>query len=290
MNNYQAKLGSGCKPHRARKLNNIEREDKPMTTGAKDKDLELKREDFVIGWNDSDCPEPCKLCGRTQGQERGLRLLERRSLTSVCWECGAKYAPELTQALKEHYDAAWKRSWTCLDEQKTAELWARSEPRYIVLVIAPHYKGYTNVYFGLFHHKDMTDAEIAPLVVLTKGRTLKDLGCPRSYVEQTFSKTEVRQLHRYFSHRTNLKFEVRRAEPPDNHLAGWGTSQVGGFYSFDKVEGYPLPFKVRGYYNPHPYYEEQESADIASPLEPIAQATEEDDPCFILWRQRLMLG
>jgi len=144
-----------------------------------------------------------------------------------------------------------ERQNTCIDEQKTAELWAKSEPRYYVDLVTIRYPSYKEVTFDLFH-TEMSDEEICRLVVFADGRTIDDLTYPRSHVEQTFSKAEVRQLYEYFSqHYEGDRLKVKRAGPPDNNCMGYGSYPVGGgddFYMFDKAENYSLPFKVWGYF------------------------------------------
>ncbi len=158
-----------------------------------------------------------------------------------------------------------RREDTCLDEQKTAELWAKSEPRYYVDLVTIRYPGYKEVTFGLFH-REMSDEEICRLVVFADGRTIDDLTYPRSHVEQTFSKAEVRQLYEYFSqHYEGDRLKVKRAGPPDNNCMGFGAYPVGGgtdFYTFSDADDYSLPFKVWG------YFDLRVRAAIASPGSP----------------------
>jgi len=149
-------------------------------------------------------------------------------------------------------DAQDNRRETALDEGATAELWAKSEPRYYADLVTIRYPGYKEVTFGLFH-TGMSNEELAPLVVLAPGRTIDDVAhwYTASAIEQTFSKAEVRQLYEYFSqHYEGDRLKVKRAGPPDNHCIGYGAYPVGGgtdFYAFSEEEGYSLPFGVWGF-------------------------------------------
>jgi hypothetical protein len=105
---------------------------------------------------------------------------------------------------------------SALDERATDELWAKSEPRYYVYLTITNIWGYKKLTFNLFH-TEMPDEEVSHLVVLAPSRTLEDTRYPRSHVEQTFSKSELRQLY--------------------------------GFQMFDHDPEYSLPFKVWGYYS-----------------------------------------
>lgn len=151
-------------------------------------------------------------------------------------------------------DAQDNRQETALDEAQTAYLWDKSEPRYWVTVIISEFDGYQNVDFHLFH-TEMSNEELAPLVVLVPGRSIDDVAhwYTRSVIEQTFSKDEVRQLHAYFSQFHDMRLKAKRAHPPDNHSIGYGAYPVGGhgndFYTFCEVPGYSLPFKVWGYFD-----------------------------------------
>jgi len=135
-----------------------------------------------------------------------------------------------------------------IDEAKTAELWERLEPRYYVDLITNRYPGYKEVEFNLFHceipeeearHFTVGSNHLDPYVV--------------SHIEQTFSKDEVRQLHRYFSeHYKPDRLKAQRAGPPSNNCIGFGAYPVGGltdFYSFSEVDDYSLPFKVWGFFD-----------------------------------------
>jgi len=142
---------------------------------------------------------------------------------------------------------------TALDERATAELWDRSEPRYYVTVIASEFDKCQNVHFYLFH-TEMSNEELAPLVVLAPGRTIDDVAnwYTASVIEQTFSKAEVRQLHAYFSQFGGMRLKAKRVQPPDNHCIGYGAYPVGGgtdFYTFSEADDYSLPFKVWGFFD-----------------------------------------
>ncbi|NVM21738.1 MAG: hypothetical protein HWN68_08160 [Desulfobacterales bacterium] len=150
-------------------------------------------------------------------------------------------------------DAQDNRRETALDETKTAELWAKSEPRYWVTVIISEFEGYRNVDFDLFH-TEMSNEELSRLVVLGPGRSIDDVAnwYTASVIEQTFSKAEVKQLHAYFSQWCSVRLKARRASPPTNDGIGYGAIPVGGgtdFYTFCEVPDYSLPFKVWGYFD-----------------------------------------
>lgn len=157
---------------------------------------------------------------------------------------------DVTHAMK---DARDNRQETALDETRTAVLWDKSEPRYWVTVINSEFDGYRNVDFHLFH-TEMSNEELAPLVVLAPGRSIDDVAhwYTASAIEQTFSKAEVKQLYAHFKQRGNVRLKARRASPPTNDSMGYGAYPVGGgndFYTFSEVPGYSLPFKVWGYFD-----------------------------------------
>lgn len=150
-------------------------------------------------------------------------------------------------------DAQDNRRETALDEVKTADLWAMSEPRYWVTVINSEFDGYQNVDFDLFH-TEMSNEELARLVVLAPGRSIDDVAhwYTASAIEQSFSKAEVKQLCAYFKQWGNVRLKACRASPPTNDSMGYGAYAVGGgndFYMFSEVPGYSLPFKVWGYFD-----------------------------------------
>lgn len=150
-------------------------------------------------------------------------------------------------------DARDNRQETALDEAQTADLWDKSEPRYWVTVIILKFDGYQNVDFHLFH-TEMSNEELAPLVMLAPGRSIDDVAhwYTASAIEQTFSKAEVKQLYAYFKQWDIVRLKASRAQPPDNHCMGYGAYPVGGgndFYTFSEVPGYSLPFKVWGYFD-----------------------------------------
>ncbi len=237
-----------------------------MTTETRYSEPNMDRTEFAIKYNNCTVHEPCAICGEDIHPGVGPQLFKKDTWASVCLGCGRKYAPELVEALIKYWnlseydtwnpkkqaesDAAHHRQDTCLDEQKIAELWAKSEPRYYVDLVTTRYPGYKEVSFDLFH-TEMTDEEICQLVVFAKDRTIDDLTYPRSHVEETFSKAEVRQLYDYFAtHYEGDRLKVKRAGPPSNDCMGYGAYPVGGgtdFYEFDRVEGYSLPFKISGY-------------------------------------------
>jgi hypothetical protein len=140
---------------------------------------------------------------------------------------------------------------SALDERATDELWAKSEPRYYVYLTITNIWGYKKLTFNLFH-TEMPDEEVSHLVVLAPSRTLEDTRYPRSHVEQTFSKSELRQLYGYWHQYDNTRLRARRAKPPGNNSMGSGAQPVGGrddFQMFDHDPEYSLPFKVWGYYS-----------------------------------------
>ena len=150
-------------------------------------------------------------------------------------------------------DAQDNRQETALDEAQTADLWDKSEPRYWVTVIISKFDGYQNVDFHLFH-TEMSNEELARLVVLAPGRSVDDVAhwYTASAIEQTFSKAEVKQLYAYFKQRGNVLLKARRANSPTNDSMGVGAIPVGGgngFYTFSEADDYSLPFKVWGYFD-----------------------------------------
>lgn len=126
------------------------------------------------------------------------------------------------------------------------------QDRYYVYLETEEYRGYKDVHFMLFR-VDMPEELIASL--------LKPLGLdPKSeeniyipsLVEQTFSLKHVTRLIDYFGNWDRTKIIVRLADKPSSHRVGVGAIPVGGmedFYMFSDMEGYPLNFKVWGYYN-----------------------------------------
>ena len=192
----------------------------------------------------------------------------------AAWGCdGAQYFPDV-EALFEYIpgseleaadilqniaremesEARSQRGNTALNEGKTDELWAKSEPRYYASLVTPGYKGWQDVEFHLFH-TEMSEAEMSELVVLAPNRTIEDVSkwYTGTAIEQTFSRAEVLQLYDYF--KVNYEgdcLKLKRAHAPGNHCMGYGAYAVGGgddFYMFDHVENYSLPFKVWGYFN-----------------------------------------
>jgi hypothetical protein len=158
--------------------------------------------------------------------------------------------PDVIHAMKDAQD---NRRETALDEAKTADLWDKSEPRYWVTLIADEFDGYSEVPFTLFH-TEMSNEELAPLVVLAPGRGIDNVAhwYTASAIEQTFSKAEVKQLYAYFKQRGNVRLRARRAYSPTNSSMGVGATPVGGgndFYTFSEEPGYSLPFKVWGYFD-----------------------------------------
>jgi len=150
-------------------------------------------------------------------------------------------------------DAQDNRQETALDEVKAADLWDKSEPRYWVTLIADEFDGYSEVPFTLFH-TEMSNEELARLVVLAPGRSIDDVAhwYTASAIEQTFSKAEAKQLYAYFKQRGNVRLRARRAYSPTNNSMGVGATPVGGgndFYTFSEEPGYSLPFKVWGYFD-----------------------------------------
>lgn len=153
-----------------------------------------------------------------------------------------------------------EKSWTALDEAKTAELWAKAEPRYVVSLTIDEISGFRDVIVGLFHScGSMSDKEMASLVVLAPDRVIENVShwYTGTAIEDTFSKVEVSQLHAYFKQLPDVhRIRVRRANPPDNHMMGYGAIPAGGlqdFLSFYKDPDYPLVFKVEGYYDLREY-------------------------------------
>lgn len=140
-----------------------------------------------------------------------------------------------------------------LDESRTAELWAKAEPRYIVHVTTSqpllHCK---KPHFKLFHSQ-MRDTDTISLVVLAPGNTIKDLrnSYTQSAIDQTFSKAEVKLIHDYFKKTFgDIRFQVIVAKnAPSNNCMGYGAECAGGgweFETFYELPGYSLPFKIEG--------------------------------------------
>ncbi len=48
---------------------------------------------------------PCAICGGSVDQERGPALFLASSYDRVCWSCGERFAPEMTDMLK-----AWRKT------------------------------------------------------------------------------------------------------------------------------------------------------------------------------------
>lgn len=186
----------------------------------------------------------------TNGLEHGTYAGKLRRAICAALENNPNWADGIITAEDEHQN----RLETALDEAATAELWAKSEPRYYVDLVTIRYPGYKEVTFDLFH-TEMSDEELAPLVVLAPGRTIDDVAhwYTASAIEQTFSKAEVRQLYEYFSqHYEGDRLKVKRAGPPDNNCMGVGAYPVGGgtdFYGFSKAADYSLPFGVWGFFD-----------------------------------------
>ncbi|MFP3976025.1 MAG: hypothetical protein ACOC6S_03745 [Chloroflexota bacterium] len=154
-----------------------------------------------------------------------------------------------------------ERRETALDEAKTADLWAKSEPRYWVTVIAFDFKGYPEVPIELFHRR-MSREELAALVVLAPGRTIEDLSnwYPATAVEETFSRDEIKELNAYFKQRGGTRLKIRRAVPPTNDSMGAGAIPAGGcddVFIFSEEPGYSLPFEVWGYFDHRPLLEQK---------------------------------
>jgi len=135
-----------------------------------------------------------------------------------------------------------------IDEAKTAKLWAQSEPRYYINLITNRFPGYKEVVFHLFH-RYMPEEEARHFTV---GSNHLD-PYVASYIEEAFSKEELRQLHKYFSEYYEPdRLRARVADPPDNHVIGYGAYPVGGgtdFYGFSEADDYSLPFKVWGFFD-----------------------------------------
>lgn len=167
-------------------------------------------------------------------------------------------------------DAQDNRRETALDEAQTADLWDKSEPRYWVTAIISEFDEYQNVDFHLFH-TEMSNEELARLVVLAPGRIIDDVAhwYTASAIEQTFSKAEVKQLYAYFKQRGNVRLKARRAYSPTNDSMGYGAYPVGGgndFYTFSEEPGYSLPFKVWGYFDLRHRGRESDSDDASFEL------------------------
>ncbi len=232
-----------------------------METKCKGVKRGLDKTMFAIKMNNCAVHEPCAVCGEDIHPGVGPQLFEKDSWDSVCLDCGRKYAPELVEALIKYWnmseydtwnpkkqgesDAAADRRNTCLDEPKTAELWAISRPRYYAHLVSEERT------FYLFHD-GMPDDEICQLVVFGEGRTIDDLTYPRSAIEQTFTRAEVMAMRQYFkADYPDFRLKLTRAGPPDNNCMGYGDYAVGGrddFWMFPKSESYNLPFKVWGYF------------------------------------------
>jgi len=198
------------------------------------------------------------------------------SITHIITDCGgSSYANRLQSAIwlvlvnnpgwpdviHAMNDAQDDRRQTALDEAKTADLWDNSEPRYFIWVVESNFEGYPEVSFALFH-PEMTAEDLRPLVILAPGRTMDDVThyYTASYIEQTFSKAEVKHLYAYFRARGGARLKVCRAHAPTNDVMGVGAIPVGGgndFYMFSEEAGYSLPFKVWGYFDLKPLWEQK---------------------------------
>jgi hypothetical protein len=126
------------------------------------------------------------------------------------------------------------------------------QDRYCVYLKAKEYRGYKDVAFFLCRI-DMPEVLIANLVK-PLGIDLKseeNIYIP-SLVEQTFSLKHVTKLIDYFSTWDRTSIIVRLADKPSPGVIGVRAIPVGGlqdFYMFSNAEGYPLDFKVWGYYD-----------------------------------------
>jgi hypothetical protein len=58
--------------------------------------------DFSIKYNNAASNDPCEICGARTDPEVGPELFMRESWALVCYECGEKYAPELTGLLLDY--------------------------------------------------------------------------------------------------------------------------------------------------------------------------------------------
>jgi hypothetical protein len=130
-----------------------------------------------------------------------------------------------------------------------AEKW---QDRYYVTLKGEEYRGYKDVSFSLFR-VDMPEVLIAnllkPFDIDPKSEENIYIA---SYVEQTFSLKYVTKLIEYFGKWEEMKIVITLADKPATNLMGVGAIPVGGlqdFYMFSSMEGYPLNFKVWGYYD-----------------------------------------
>jgi hypothetical protein len=57
---------------------------------------------FSIKYNNSATNDPCAVCGERTDPETGPELFLSDSWQLVCWGCGGKYAPELTECLRAY--------------------------------------------------------------------------------------------------------------------------------------------------------------------------------------------
>jgi len=151
---------------------------------------------------------------------------------------------------------------TALNEVATARLWEVLEPRLEVTLILKElsWRGYVlnDVALSLFHKDEMSLERLATLVVANPGRAIEQIyhSYIPSQIDDTFSKSEARQLIRYFGNDQGIKrIRIERAKPPKRNYIGDGAVAVGGptdFLMLDEDPDYSLPFKVWGFYDVRP--------------------------------------
>jgi hypothetical protein len=126
-----------------------------------------------------------------------------------------------------------------------------STGRFWVYVTAKEFNGHRGVTFKLFHESAL-DSEVYE-TVLAPGL---DRDCPylRSAVEETFDAAEVDTLREWFSQcwKGPPDFRIEQAPQITGSQMGHSMLPIGGmqgFYMFSKLEDFPLPCEVYGYYD-----------------------------------------
>lgn len=120
-------------------------------------------------------------------------------------------------------------------------------------LIADEYRGYKRVSFALFKQDQTEETSRARAIQagITNQALLEDLYF-LSQIEEMFTAQEIEVLKEFFSLWEGVELEIKPAREPVKDGWGVGANAVGGptdFYMFSEMEGYPLPFKVWGYYN-----------------------------------------
>jgi hypothetical protein len=123
--------------------------------------------------------------------------------------------------------------------------------------VAKEYHGCKNVTFNWFRECKKSGELPRPYAALIKEYDPSDehQGYAEGYIEELFTEDKTRQLKdfldsTYGQDATTTITEVRL--PVENNIAGLGSIAVGGgddFYMLSKVQDYPLPFSVWGYFD-----------------------------------------